>query len=463
MKQVLVRTFGCQMNAHDSERIMGMLSVMGYEAANDEKDADIIVYNTCCVRENAENKLYGHLGRIKKLKERRKEEKRADITLILCGCMMQQAHVLERIQGSYPFVNVVAGTFNITRLPELLRTYDETGKQTVEVWDSHKDEPLSNTAETEAADEAATVYRANPYKASVNIMYGCDNFCSYCVVPYVRGRERSRTPSEILAEARILAKDGVKEITLLGQNVNSYGKGTETDFAALLEILCEDEGLTGIERIRFMTSHPKDLSDRLIDVIAKPRLGGPRIAHHIHLPLQSGSTRLLGLMNRGYTKERYMELAQCIKAKIPDISLTTDIIVGFPGETDEDFAETLDVVKRVRFAGAYTFLYSPRKGTKAETMDGQVPDNVASERFKKLLDTINPIVSEENAKLVGQVAEVLPEELNEKEPSLITGRLESNTVVHFEGDTSDLGRMTNVRLIECKGFYFVGEKQKTKI
>ena len=432
-----ISTFGCQANVHDSEKIAGLLREMGYNQAPGEDEADLVVYNTCCVRENAENKLFGHLGALKRAKELRPE-----LTIALCGCMMQQDAAVEKIRRSYPFVDVIFGTFNIHALPSLLAASAEGGRQIIDVWDSSDD-----------IREDLPVKREHNFKASVNIMYGCDNYCSYCVVPYVRGRERSRRSADILRECRSLVDGGVKEVLLLGQNVNSYGAGLDEDinFSKLLREINEIDGL---RRIRFMTSHPKDLSEELISAIADCS----KVCRHVHLPVQSGSDRVLEMMNRRYTKEGYLELVRRLKAVSPDMRLTTDIIVGFPGETEDDFEQTLDVVRRARFQNAFTFKYNKRAGTPAAVMEAQVPEDVVSCRFARLLDELTPIAYEISASNIGRVVKVLAEEINQSNPDMLTGRAGDGSIVHFTGDTSCIGEIVDVRITGCKTFYLMGER-----
>ena len=420
-------TFGCQMNAKDSEKLAGILREIGYVESEDEK-ADFVLYNTCTVRENANQRVYGRIGYLGTLRKRN-----PSMRIALCGCMMQEEHVIEKIKKSYRFVDIVFGTHNIYKLAELLYRSLNQDMPVIEV-----------LKDADQIVEDLPSDRRYPFKAGVNIMYGCNNFCSYCIVPYVRGRERSRKPEDILAEVKQLAGSGVVEVMLLGQNVNSYGKTLEqkVNFAELLRRVNEVEG---IRRIRFMTSHPKDLSDELIRAMAEC----DKVCMHLHLPVQSGSTNILRAMNRRYTKEDYLALVDRIKAAMPSISLTTDIIVGFPGETEEDFLETLDVVKKVRYDSAYTFLYSKRTGTPAAMMENQVPEEVAKERFDRLLRVVSEISSELAAEDTGRIEEVLVEETNSHEPGLLTGRLSNNLLVHFKGEESLLGRFAQVRLAEC--------------
>ncbi|SCI24752.1 (Dimethylallyl)adenosine tRNA methylthiotransferase MiaB [uncultured Roseburia sp.] len=430
-----VKTFGCQMNARDSEKLTGILETIGYLPADSEK-ADFVVYNTCTVRENANNKVYGKLGYLHGYKD-----KNPEMMIALCGCMMQEETVVEKLKSSYRFVDLIFGTHNIFQFAELIVKSMEEKQMTVEIWEG-----------TEQIVENLPNERKYPFKSGVNVMYGCNNFCSYCIVPYVRGRERSRQPEEILKEIRSFAADGVVEIMLLGQNVNSYGKTLEhpVTFAALLR---EIEKIKGIERIRFMTSHPKDLSDELIEVMA----ASEKICRHIHLPLQSGSSRILNQMNRHYTKEQYLELVEKIRTAMPDMAITTDIIVGFPGETEEDFEETMDVVKKVGYDSAFTFVYSKRTGTPAAIMENQVSEETVKDRFGRLLAAVQEIASEKSGRFTGTCQKILVETVNEQDDKLLTGRMSNNSVVHFKGDASLIGTIVDVALKECKGFYYMGE------
>lgn len=443
LKTYHITTFGCQMNARDSEKLSGVLSQMGYTEI-DTEDADIVLINTCTVRENANERVYGHLGQLKNTKK-----KNPEMIIGICGCMMQEPDEVEKIRKSYPFVNLVFGTHNIWKFPKLLQQVLESGKR------------VFDTAE-EINDEAdkLPVNRVYPFKSGVNIMYGCDNFCTYCIVPYVRGRERSRDPEDILDEIRRLVKSGVVEVMLLGQNVNSYGKrvmsdgkisdGSTISFAELLREVCRIDGL---ERVRFMTSHPKDLSDELIDVMASES----KVCHHLHLPLQSGSSRLLAKMNRHYTKESYLELVDKIRTRIPDISITTDIIVGFPGESDEDFEDTMDVVNKAEYESAFTFIYSKRTGTPAAEYPDQVDPEIIKRRFDRLLGRVQEIAAEKTLKYVGAETTALIEDIDDHEDGFVTGRLGNNMVVHVKGDAGLVGRIVKVRLNEAKGFYYLGE------
>ena len=438
-----INTFGCQMNARDSEKLLGILETIGYKAVETE-EADFVLYNTCTVRENANLRVYGRLGQLGAYKK-----KHPHMMIALCGCMMQEPQVVEKIKKSYRYVDLIFGTHNIFKLAELVcqclesRLVEEKTKKHKMVVDVWKD--------TDQIVEDLPTERKYSFKSGVNIMFGCNNFCSYCIVPYVRGRERSRQPEEIVKEVRRLAEDGVVEVMLLGQNVNSYGKNLEQPMT-FAQLLKEVEKVEGIERIRFMTSHPKDLSQELIDVMASSK----KICKQLHLPMQSGSSRILKAMNRHYTKEQYLELAARIKEAIPDISLSTDIIVGFPGETEEDFEETLDVVRKVRFDSAFTFIYSKRTGTPAAAMEDQVPEDVVKERFDRLLKEVQDISAEVCGRDVHTVQEVLVEETDSHGPGLMTGRLSNNTVVHFPGDGSMIGKILPVYLEESRGFYYMG-------
>ncbi len=429
-----IETFGCQMNSRDSEKISGILKQIGYEET-DTEDADFVLYNTCTVRENANNRVYGRLGYLGKLKQ-----KHPGMIIALCGCMMQEATAVEKIKTSYRFVDIIFGTHNIFKLAELLQTRLDSKRMVIDLWKN-----------TDMIVENLPNDRKYHFKAGVNIMFGCNNFCSYCIVPYVRGRERSRNPEDIIAEIKGLAEDGVVEIMLLGQNVNSYGKNLEhpMSFAGLLK---EIEKIEGIERIRFMTSHPKDLSDELIEVMKNSK----KICKHLHLPIQSGSSRILKIMNRRYTKESYLELVDKIRKAVPDISLTTDIIVGFPGETEEDFEETMDVVRKVGYDSAFTFLYSKRTGTPAATMEDQVAESVAMQRFDRLLKEIQDCSAKLCGKEVHTTQRVLVEDVNEQDSGLLTGRLSNNLLVHFPGDAKLIGQLVEVYLEESKGFYYMG-------
>lgn len=432
-----VFTTGCQMNAHDSEKIAGMLESMGFTESDNEEQADFIIYNTCCIRENAEEKVYGRLGRLKYYKR-----KNQDLKIALCGCMTQQDIVIDKLKQSYKYVDIVFGTFNLYKLPELLYTSLHTKGTLFDIWKEEK----------EIVEDLPTLHK-NKFAASVNIMFGCNNFCSYCIVPYVRGRERSRKAEDILDEVQRLVNDGVKEIVLLGQNVNSYGKNLEHPIT-FAELLRKIHAIEGLERIRFMTSHPKDISDDLIEAMKDC----PKLGNYLHLPFQSGSTRILEKMNRHYTKERYLEIIEKIKKAKPDIHISTDIIVGFPGETEEDFQETLDVVSKVGFSSAFTFIYSKRTGTPAATMENQIPEDIVKDRFNRLLNLLNPMILSMNQKQVGNTYEVLVEGISHQNPEILTGRSDNNSLIHFEGDKSLIGQTIPVKIIDNKTFYLIGER-----
>ena len=425
IKKYHITTFGCQMNENDSEKLSGMLSLMGYEETDSINESDIILYNTCCVRENAELKVFGHLGALKKIKK-----EKPDTIIVVCGCMMQQENIVEEIKKKYRNVDLVFGTHNLHAFPELLYSILSTKDKLFDI----------QNIDGEIC-EGLPVLRKDGVKAWVSIMYGCNNFCSYCIVPYVRGRERSRKMQDIVNEVRLLGQQGYKEITLLGQNVNSYGKDMErgNDFSDLLYKLNEVEG---IERIRFMTSHPKDISDNLIEAIKSCE----KVCEHLHLPLQSGSTRILQEMNRKYTKDKYLEIIKKVKQTIPGISITTDIIIGFPGETDEDFKETLDVLSRAECDTAYTFIYSRRVGTPAAKREDQVPEEVKKNRFEKLVEVQNEISKNINDKLLGYEFEVLVEGQSKSNPEIYTGRTRTNKIVNFKGDSTLIGKLEKVKI-----------------
>lgn len=428
------QTFGCQMNSRDSEKLQGILEAVGFVEA-DSEEADFVLYNTCTVRENANKRVYGRLGFLNSLKK-----KNPHMMITLCGCMMQEEEVVAKIKKSYRFVDIIFGTHNIYKLAELIDERLAEKNMVVDIWQG-----------TDRIVEDLPTDRKYSFKSGVNIMYGCDNFCSYCIVPYVRGRERSRSPKDILDEIKRLADDGVVEIMLLGQNVNSYGKTLEVP-VTFANLLTETDKIEGLERIRFMTSHPKDLSDELIEAMKKSR----KVCRHLHLPLQSGSSRILKAMNRKYTKEQYLDLVERIRKAMPGISLTTDIIVGFPGETEEDFKETLDVVRKVRFDSAFTFIYSKRTGTPAAKMEDQVPQEVVKDRFDRLLAEVQQISAEVCGRDEHTVQKVLAEEVDDHEEGFLTGRMDNNTTVHFKGDPSLIGTIVDVYLEESKGFYYMG-------
>ena len=429
-----ITTFGCQMNARDSEKLSGILREAGYVETESE-DADFVIYNTCTVRENANLRVYGRLGVLHGYKK-----KNPNMKIALCGCMMQEATVVEKLQKSYRFVDLIFGTHNIFKFAELLAMTLESDRMIIDIW-----------KDTDQIVEDLPNERKYAFKSGVNIMFGCNNFCSYCIVPYVRGRERSREAKDIVREIEALVKDGVVEVMLLGQNVNSYGKNLEQPMT-FAELLREIEQIDGLERIRFMTSHPKDLSDDLIEVMANSK----KICPHLHLPLQSGSSRILKAMNRRYDKEKYLALAKKIRERMPDIALTTDIIVGFPGETEEDFQETLDVVRQVRYDSAFNFIYSKRTGTPAAVMEDQIPEDVVKDRFDRLLKEVQTISKEMAERFTGNEETVLVEEKNSQMDGYVTGRLGNNHVVHFEGSEELIGKLIRVRLDECRGFYYMG-------
>ena len=437
-----VTTFGCQMNARDSEKLTGILEKCGFVYEDDELSADVVIFNTCTVRDNANQKFFGHLGSIGAVKK-----KRRDMIIGVCGCLSQEESARKKILASYPFVDLVFGTHNVydfARLLLIVLLQRQSGDKTT---------VTSICEDTDRVVEDIPVKRNYPFKSGVNIMFGCNNFCSYCIVPYVRGRERSRSAEDIIDEIKRVSADGVKEVMLLGQNVNSYGKGLDggISFAKLLEKAAE---VDGIERIRFMTSHPKDLSDELIDIMASSK----KICDHIHLPLQSGSSRILESMNRHYTKEGYIDLAQRIRERIPGISITTDIIIGYPGETDADVDDTIDVIEKVAFDGAFTFIYSKRTGTPAASMPDQVSEEKVRYNFDRVLRKVQQISAMQAAKIEGRIMDVLVEDINRQDASLVTGRLSNNLNVHFPGDASLIGKIVNVRLTQCKGFYYIGEE-----
>jgi len=423
------------MNSRDSEKLAGLLSQLGYNAAASQEDADLVLYNTCCVRESAEDRIFGNLGRLKRAKV-----DKPGLIVGVCGCMTQQPEIAERIRQKHSYINLVFGTLNRHRLPELLWRAIETGKQVIDISEADGLPELTDIPVTS---------REFSHKAGVNIMYGCDNFCSYCIVPYVRGREKSRPIQDILQEVQALAADGVKEIMLLGQNVNSY-KGNAT-FA---ELLHQVSGINGIERIRFMTSHPKDFSDDLIKAVAEL----PNVCKSVHLPIQSGSKRILEDMNRKYTQADYLRLVERLRAAIPGLAISTDIIVGYPGETEEDFDATLEVVRRVRFSNAFTFLYSKRSGTPAAQRTDTIPPQIASERYDRLVVELSPILLEINQAKIGQTFDTMVEEVNAND---YKGRADDHSLVHF---TSEIplqpGDIVPVRITHAKTFYLSGCHEK---
>ena len=459
-RKYMITTFGCQMNERDSETIAGLLSEIGYSECKDKKSADVVIINTCSVRENADKRFFGTLGQLKKIKE-----VRPDFVVGVCGCMMQQQHIIDTIKEKYPWVDIVFGTHNIHELPKLVSSVVSENQKRVEILEDSLD-----------IVEGLPAKRLYDFKAFVNIMYGCNNFCTYCIVPYTRGREKSRNPENILDEVRTLAKDGVKEVTLLGQNVNSYqgvnseseikaGEATDSNSASdaevdintsaigFTELIYLLNDIDGIERIRFMTSHPKDLSDELIEAYAKCE----SLCNHIHLPVQSGSSKVLERMNRKYTKEDYLKLVEKLKKVSPNIAITTDIIVGFPGETEEDFEETLDLVRKVEFDSAFTFLYSIRKGTPAENYEDQIPEDIKHKRFNRLVDLLNEISMKKNQEYVGRTEKVLVEGPSKTNKEMYTGRTETFKLVNFSSEKDLSGQIIDIKITDGKTFSLLGE------
>lgn len=435
-QNAIIVTYGCQMNEHDSEKLDAMLVDMGYTIVSKLEDADFVIFNTCAVRENAEFKVYGNLGRIKKLKETK-----PNLVLAVCGCMMQQPHIVEEIKKKYRYVDLVFGTHNLHNFPILLNDYFEKHTQIIEVWDSQGD-----------VIEGLHANRKKDVKAFVNIMYGCDNFCAYCIVPYTRGRERSRKPEDIINEVRELAQHGTKEVMLLGQNVNSYGKTLEApmDFADLLRAVNDIEG---IDRIRFMTSHPKDITQKLLETMASC----DKICNYLHLPIQAGSDTVLYKMNRKYTKAQYMDILKRAKALMPDLGVTTDIILGFPGETEADFQETLRVIKEVSYDSAFTYLYSKRTGTPAATHENQVSDADKHDRMNRLLEVLNPMIEAKMATFKDRLVEVLVEDYSKTSKEVLMGRTPQNHTVNFMGGPEWIGKTVTVKITRPKRFSLYGE------
>ncbi|AIG27493.1 tRNA (N6-isopentenyl adenosine(37)-C2)-methylthiotransferase MiaB [Brevibacillus sp. 7WMA2] len=442
MKQIgkglhyLIRTYGCQMNEHDTETMAGIFEAMGYTATEDTMEADVILFNTCAIREGAEDKVFGELGHMKHLKRNN-----PNLILGLCGCMSQEEKVVNKVLRSYSEVDMIFGTHNIHRLPVLLRDAMFSKEMVIEVW-SKEGDIIENMPKTRTGD----------IKAWVNIMYGCDKFCTYCIVPYTRGKERSRRPEDVVAEVRELARQGFKEIMVLGQNVNAYGKDFEDRKYGLGDLLDELRKID-IPRIRFTTSHPRDFDDHLIEVLAK----GGNLVEQIHLPAQSGSSEVLKKMARKYTREHYMELVRKIKAAIPDVSLSTDIIVGFPGETEEQFQETLSLMKEVEYDSAYTFIYSPREGTPAASMVDNVPEEVKKDRLQRLMAVQNEISLRKNQEMVGKTYELLIEGESRKNPEVLAGRTRTGKLVHVKADKSLIGTLVHVTITEAKTFTTYGE------
>jgi tRNA-2-methylthio-N6-dimethylallyladenosine synthase len=442
MKEIIklkyfIETWGCQMNEEDSEKLSGMLKSQGYVRTDIKEEASVIIFNTCCVRENAELKVYGNLGALKNLKK-----KNPGLIIAVCGCMMQQEGIADNVIKKYPFVDIIFGTHNSYKFPEYLNRVKQEGKSIIEI--VNKEEKIV---------EGIPVDRESNIKGFVTIMYGCNNFCTYCIVPYVRGRERSREAVDIENEIKDMVSKGYKEITLLGQNVNSYGMGQGEDisFAKLLERL---DNIEGLERIRFMTSHPKDLSDEVINTIANSK----KICEHIHLPVQSGSSNILKKMNRRYDKVQYLNLVKRIKEAIPNVALSTDIIIGFPGETEEDFLETLDLVKKVEYDSAFTFIYSKRKGTPADEMEEQIPDDIKHDRFNRLVSVVNEISAKKNKEYLGKVVEVLVEGTSKNDSTKLMGRTRTSKLVNFIGDFNSIGKLVNVEITEALSFSLNGKQ-----
>jgi len=429
---MFIQTFGCQMNDRESEKLFGLLQAMGYVESPSEDAADLILYNTCCVRGKAEEKVFGRLGRLKTYKKAQPKK-----VIVVCGCMPQRAEVIDELKRSHKHVDVVFGTFNKHHFPKLLLEHLNTGSKVYEILQEH--------SETSSEEYDGQTSRFSPHKAGVTVMYGCDNFCSYCIVPYVRGREKSRPIDEVMMEIEALVADGVKEILLLGQNVNSYAYGFD-------KLLRKINAVSGVERIRFMTSHPKDLSASLVNAIRDYE----KVCKHIHLPIQSGSTRVLEMMNRNYTQKEYLQLIGYLRKAIPGIAITTDIIVGFPGETEEDFENTLEAVKKAEFAGAFTFQYSQREGTPAASFEGELSKKVVQNRFERLLAFLNPIQLAHNKAYIGQIVKVM---VDSDETDIYTGRTDSNVLTHFTSSTKlNLGDIVDVNITSCKTFYIAGEK-----
>ncbi len=436
-KTFFIETWGCQMNEEDSEKLSGMLKKMGYIRTESKINADLIILNTCCVRENAELKVYGHLGALKKMKR-----ENPNLIIALCGCMMQQKHMAENIIKKFPFVDIIFGTHNAYKFPQYLNTVRQENSSVVEIQDRE-----TGIVEDIPIDRESTV------KAFVTIMYGCNNFCTYCIVPYVRGRERSRNPVNIEDEIKDLVSKGYKEITLLGQNVNSYGKDLvpKVKFSQLLRRI---NGIEGLDRIRFMTSHPKDLTEDVIDAV----LECDKVCEQIHLPVQSGSNNILKRMNRNYSREQYLELIYKIRKRIPEAAITTDIMIGFPGESEEDFEETLNLAKEVEYDSAFTFIYSRRKGTPADKLEEQVPENIKHERFNRLVEVVNESSAKKNKVYEGKIEEILVEGLSKNNSAKLMGRTRTGKLVNFQGDVDSIGRLVKVRISKAHSFSLSGKQ-----
>lgn len=435
-KKACVITHGCQMNEHDSEKINWILEKMGFQLCDNFADSDLVLVNTCSVRHSAEDKVYGQLGVLKHLKEAK-----PDLKCGVCGCMMQRKESREYVKEKFENVDLIFGTNNIWKLPELLLDSYDTGKLQIDIRE-----------ETKQLNDDLGANRLYSYKSYVNIMYGCNNFCTYCIVPYTRGRETSRKPEDIISEIKNLAKNGTLEVTLLGQNVNSYGKTLE-DKIRFSDLLYKISDIKGIERIRFMTSHPKDISDDLIYAFRDLK----NLSNFLHLPVQAGSSRVLKLMNRNYTKEDYLRKIDKIKSINPDIALCTDLMVGFPGETEEDFLETLDLVKKVEFDTSFTFIYSRREGTKAYNAVDQVPDKVKHDRFQRLIDILYPIQNKKNKAFIGRDVDVLVEDVSKKDANKLSGRTEEFKLINFEGNKDLIGKIVKVHVTDANSFNLKGE------
>lgn len=427
-------TYGCQMNVHESEKIAGILSELGYKNCEKPEDADIVVFNTCCIRENAENHAFGNIGMLKKLKSIKK-----DMIIAVGGCLPQQMNKAENLHEKFPYVDIIFGTHNLNKLKDYIIKKSSQKKAVIEIEES----------EGEIVEGEKPLRTSYP-NAWVNIMYGCNNFCSYCIVPYVRGRERSRKSENIIAEVRELIAQGYKEITLLGQNVNSYGNGGED--LSFPQLLAEIAEIDGKFRLRFMTSHPKDFSEELAAVMAKY----PKICHSLHLPVQSGSDAVLKAMNRRYTSSDYLKKVDILKKYVPDCAITTDLIVGFPGETEKDFEDTLTLVKEVNFSSAFTFVYSRRSGTKAAVMENQVPENVSKERIMKLVELVNSLTREHSASCVGKTVEILCEDYDSKK-DMYLGRDEYGRMGYFKCDKNPIGEFVKIKVNQANGVSLIGE------
>ena len=435
-KYAMVETYGCQQNVNDSQRIEGMLLKMGFSLTDDRERADVIIFNTCAIRENAHERVYGNLGALKHIKARK-----PSLIIGICGCMVQQEHIAKRVKSKYRHVDLIFGTHSLWKFPALLSEVMEKNERVLDI-----------SAEENIAEGLPVNYDGGA-KAFVSVMYGCNNFCSYCIVPYVRGRERSRSESDILEEIRLLSETGVKEVMLLGQNVNSYGKdrGEEDAFAALLEKVCK---IDGIERVRFMSSHPKDISEKLLRTMAAEE----KIPNQLHLPLQSGSSKVLSDMNRHYDREKYLETVKLAKELMHDIALTTDIIVGFPTETQKDFEETLSLLEEVEYDSIFSFIYSKRDGTKASQWENVSTKEEIDERFKKMLEVQNRISYKRNLRHEGNVETVLVEGKSKTDPDMLTGRNYANKIVNFKGDESLIGKFTDVKITKAQTWILYGEK-----